>query len=355
MTQKPQLPMIENRPETFYLYKLLKTPEVGWTILFGAVVLLLLLSGFNATASPKIYRVGILNSAPGFSPIVDGFKSRMTELGYIEGENIVYDVQTIAGDMSACPDILQQFVADRVDMIFAFPTEATLAASTAARGTGIPVVFALADAEGTGLANSLHRPGGNITGVGYPGVDIALKRFEIMRMLAPEARRIWLPYQRGYGNVAYQLEVLHPRAEAAGVTLIEAPAANAAELEADLQAAARAGDIGIDAILFLAEPLAASPDAFAIIGKFAADHKIPVGGVLVTAGDYGSVFEVNADPAFNGEQAARLADMIFTGVPAEAIPVVASREYLRINQKQAQELGLAVPQGLLSMATEVVR
>jgi putative ABC transport system substrate-binding protein len=302
-----------------------------------------------------MYRVGILNSTHNFSAVVDGFKAKMTELGYVEGENIVYDVQKTDFDAAAYERVLQKFVADQVDLIFVFPTEASLAAKIATQGTGIPVVFALSNIEDTGLVNSAHRPGGNITGVSYPEVDIALKRFEIMRELAPEAKRIWLPYQRGYGDIAHQLEMLYPAAEAAGVTLIEAPVANAAELEADLQARAQADDIGIDAILFLVEPLAMMPDAFAVMGKFATEHKIPIGGVIMIMGDYGSVFEVNADPTYEGEQVARLADIIFTGVPAGTIPVVTSREYLRINHKQAQELGLTVPEGLLRMAAEVIR
>lgn len=356
MSENSHVLIIENRPENLHILdRLLKTLEVGWTVLIGVVGLALLLSGCNANGSPKTYQVGILNSMPDFSATVDSFKAKMTELGYIEGENIVYDVQKTDSDMAAYERTLQEFVIDNVDLIFVFSTEASLAAKIATQGTDIPVVFALANIEDTGLVNSMQRPGGNITGVSYPGTDIALKRFEIMHALVPEAKRIWLPYQRDYGNVAQQLEILYPVAEAAGVTLVEAPAANAAELEADLRARAQAGDVGIDAILFLVEPLAVTPDAFAIIGKFASDHKIPIGGVIMIMGDYGSIFEVNVDPANDGEQVARLADIIFTGAPAGAIPVVTSREYLRINQKQAQELGLVVPEGLLSMATEVIR
>jgi putative ABC transport system substrate-binding protein len=271
-------------------------------------------------------------------------------LGYVEGQNIVYDIRKTDFDVAAYQCILQKFVADEVDLIFVFPTEASLEAKTTTQGTDIPVIFALANIEDTGLVDSVHQPGGNITGVSYPGVDTVLKRFKIMRELAPEAKQICLPYQRGYGNVAHQLEILYPAAEAAGVTLIEAPPANAAELEADLQARAQADDVDIDAILFLVESLALTPDAFAVMGKLAAEHKIPIGGVIVIMGDYGSVFEANVDPANDGEQAIRLAGIIFTGVP-----VVTPMEYLRINYKQAQELGLTVPEGLLSLATEVIR
>jgi putative ABC transport system substrate-binding protein len=116
-------------------------------------------------------------------------------------------------------------------------------------------------------------PGGNITGVRYHGPDIALQHFEIMCELAPQAKRMWIPYQRGYPTVASQLEVLYPAAVSVGVTLEEGPANDTAELKVLLDVRAKSADIGMDAILFLAEPLAVTPDAFVVMGKFASDIK----------------------------------------------------------------------------------
>ncbi|MFN8453487.1 MAG: hypothetical protein U0401_02270, partial [Anaerolineae bacterium] len=53
----------------------------------------LMLSGCGAQAAPKTYRVGVLNGLDIFAPTIDGFKTKMTELGYKEGQNISYDVQ----------------------------------------------------------------------------------------------------------------------------------------------------------------------------------------------------------------------------------------------------------------------
>ena len=63
-----------------------------WKFLVGVVLAILLLSGCSASA-PKSYRVGILNGFTAFSGIVDGFKAKMTELGYVEGQNIIYDLR----------------------------------------------------------------------------------------------------------------------------------------------------------------------------------------------------------------------------------------------------------------------
>jgi len=325
----------------------------GWTILVWVVVISLLLSGCGKT--PKVYRVGVLSGLDFVADITDGLKAKMTELGYVEGKNIVYDVQKTNFDMAAYKSILQKFVADKVDVIFVFPTEASQEAKTATQGTNIPVVFAFAQVEGMGLINSVREPGGNITGVRYPGPDIAVKRFEVMRELVPQAKRMLIPYQKGYPIVASQLDVLRPAAVAAGVTLVEAPADNAAELETILQARAKSADVGVDAILVLAEPLAVTPDAFAVIGKFASEHKLPIGGALMSAGGYASVFGVNVQDVAVGKQAAPLLDKIFKGTPAGTIPVVSAENYFQINYKAAQALGLTVPEGLLGQANEIIR
>jgi putative ABC transport system substrate-binding protein len=325
-----------------------------WTMLIWVVVFALLLSGCGA-GKPQVYRVGILSGLSFAADAVDGFKAGVAELGYVEGQDIVYDLQSTEFDMAAYQRILQQFVADEVDLIFVFPTEASQEAKAATQGTDIPVVFSVANIEGTGLVDSVREPGGNITGVRYPGPDIALKRLEIMRELAPQATRMWIPYQRGYPIVDSQLQVLRPAAAAVGVTLIEAPADNAAELESDLQARAASADIGMDAILIIPEPLGVTPDAFLVMARFAAEHRIPIGGALMEVEGYGSLFDVGINHFNTGKQAAPLADKILRGTPAGTIPVVSSESYLLLNYGLAQEWGLTVTESLLGQAEEVIR
>lgn len=315
----------------------------------------MLLNGCGAQAAPKVYRVGILNGLDFFADTVDGFKAGMTELGYIEGETIVYDVQKINFDLAEEQRILEKFIADEVDLIFVFPTESSLAAKAATQETNIPVVFANAFIEGNDLVANVREPGGNITGVRFPGPDIAVKRLEILHELMPEAKRLWVPYLQGYPSVPPVLEVLRPTAASLGITLVEAPAAGPADIQADLQARAQSDDIGIDAILTIPEPINVNPDAFAAISKFAIEHNVPIAAASISADGHGVVLGNLSNNVEVGELAASLANKILKGTPAGTIPVISPESHLHINYKVAQELGLTVPEGILSQAQEIIR
>jgi len=319
------------------------------------IVAALLLSGCGGSQKARVYKVGILVGLEFVSPIADGFKAGMTDLGYIEGENIIYDVQVVNFDIPAYQSVLRKFVEDKVDLIVVTPTEATIEAKIIAQDTNIPVVFAFAFTEGMGIIDSVREPGGNITGVRFPGIDITVKRFEILREIAPDAKRIWLPYQRGYPIVPPQLEAIAPLAKAAGVTLIEFPADNPAEIQAELAARSASDDIGMDAILFLVEPLTTLPDAFTSVGKFANEHGIPFGGVYNSIDGYSSLFGVNVDLAESGRLAAPLADKVLKGTQAGTIPASTPENFIQINFTVAQQLGLTVPESLLKQANEIIR
>ena len=319
----------------------------GWlALLLGSVLVGLLISGCGAE-EPKVYRVGILSGLDFFADTADGFKAKMTELGYIEGENIIYDIQTTNFDPAEEQRILEKFVADKVDLIFTFPTEVALAAKAATQGTDIPVLFANAFIEGFGLVDSVREPGGNITGVRYPGPDLAVKGLETLLEVAPQAKRVWVPYLQDYPSVPSQLEVLRPTAASLGVTLVEVPATSTAEIEADLQARAQSDDLGLDAILTIYEPLATWPDVVALVTEFAAEHQVPIGNQVV--------FRIVVNNVQVGRQAAPMADKIFKGTPAGTIPVTSADPVLIINYTEAQELGLTVSESLLRRADEIIR
>lgn len=321
------------------------------------VVVFFVLNRNNANDQLSLkYKIGILNGYDFFGKTVDGFKAKMTELGYIEGKNIEYDVQVRSVDLEEYQSVLQKFVADKVDLILAFPTEASIEGKKVAETSGIPLVFANANVEDVDLINSIQEPGGNTTGVRYPGPDLALKRLEIMTEILPNAKRILVPYDKDYPNVPPQIKVLHSNTPA-GITLIEVPVTSPAELQAYFDSLAPT-DKKIDAILTLAEPVSADPLYVDVYGKFAQENGIPTGGAFLLKEDgysYESLFGVSTNSFEVGRQAAILANKILRGIPAGTIPVVSAENFLEINYRAATEMGITLDEGLLSRADSIVR
>ncbi len=329
-----------------------------WNLFSCLTVIAMLLSACGSGPTSKVYKVGILSGLDAFSPAVEGFKSKMTELGYVEGKNVTYDLQSTNVDFAAYQSITKKFVEDKVDLIFVFPTEASMEAKAATQGTDIPVVFDMAftDVPGVDLINSVREPGGNITGVRFPSAEIANKRLEILLEMVPTAKRIFVPFLKYYPNVPGQLDAMQPLVESRGIELIEFAAASPQELQAELDRRAALEDVGIDAILMIAEPLAITPVFYDALGKFSYDHQIPIGGALMNVGaDYASIFGLLPDANITGTQAALLADKVLKGTTAGTIPVVTTESYFRINYKAAQALGVAIPDGLLKQAVEIIR
>jgi putative tryptophan/tyrosine transport system substrate-binding protein len=316
-----------------------------WRILIVFTLFALLLSDCGAKKA-KVHRVNILSGLGFFADTIDGFKAKMTELGYIEGDNIIYDVQK-TNDPGDYKRILEKFVADKVDLIFVFPTEAALTAKAVTNGKDIPVLFAHAFIEGSDLIASVRQPGGNITGVRFPGPDLAGKAFEILIEMAPMVKRVWVPYLQGYPSVPSQLEAIQTAAASLGVAVVEFPATSAADIEADLRVRTKSADPGLDAILFIYEPLGTWDDVCEIVDEFASKRKVPVGNE--------TLFWLLVDNVQVGRQAAPMADKILKGTPAGTIPVASADSYLTINYSTAQEMGLTVPDGLLFQANKIIK
>ncbi len=336
----------------------LKKSQKVWVLITWIIVLSMFLSGCGTAPQTKVYHVGILSGLSAFAPITDGFKSKMAELGYVEGKNISYDVQSTDVDTAAYKTITKKFVDDKVDMIFVFPTEAAMEAKAAAQGTDIPVLFSMAftDVAGVNLIDSIRAPGGNITGVRFPSADIANKRLEILLQLVPNVKRIFVPYLKDYPNVPGQLDVIRPQAAEKGVELVEFGATSPVDLQAKLDSFTATGGVGIDAILMIAEPLAITPVFYSVLGKFSYEHKVPIGGALMDAGgDYPTIFGLLPDSKTTGEQSALIADKIFKGTSAGTIPVYTSESFFQINLKAAQQLGVTVPGGLLKQADQLIK
>ncbi|MFZ6027778.1 MAG: ABC transporter substrate-binding protein [Chloroflexota bacterium] len=327
---------------------------LGWTVFTLLIAASLFLSSCGAP-KPKVYHVGILSSNPSFVAISDGFKAKMTDLGYIENQNIIYVLQSPGLDPAEQQRAVKKMIDDKVDLIFTFPMPETAAAHVATQGTNMPVVFAYALLEGTNLVKNVREPGGNMTGVRYPGPEMISQRLNILHEMVPNVKRVWIGYDENSPNIPSTLDALRPTAAALGITLVEAPVTTLEEFGADLTARDQLADIGVDAIITMPDEFNTSATGFTLLSEFATKHKIPLAGGITFMAKQGALFVNTTNLSNVGALAAPLADKILKGTPAGTIPVVTPEQTLTINYLVAQELGIVVPEGLLRQANEIIR
>jgi putative ABC transport system substrate-binding protein len=307
----------------------------------------------EAATPTKVYKVGVLDGLDGFfGESLTGFKQKMTKLGYVEGKNITYDVskpEALTGNQA----ILKKFVDHKVDLIVAWPTEPSLEAEEATKGTQIPIISLNASTEGTSLIDSIKHPGHNLTGVRFPGPEDSVKRLQILHQLDPAATRVLVPYLKDYPNVPSQLIAMQTAADTLGqkLTVVPLDGSTAAGYVAGLSATSP----GFDAIVGPAEPFAVTPALNSQLFTFAHQHQIPVLAGALSTDDTGPIVSVGPSSSEVGSMGASLADKIFKGADTGALPILTPTSYLQVNLKVAQKLGITPDAGLLSTATKIVR
>jgi putative ABC transport system substrate-binding protein len=133
-------------------------------------------------------RIGILwpNPVTASGHFVDAFRQGLRELGYVEGRNMTIEFRTAEGTMERLPDLAAELVRVPVEVILTATSPTIRAAQQATRT--IPIVMGNSqDPVSEGFVASLARPGGNITGLTLFSPDIAAKRLQLVKEVAPRS------------------------------------------------------------------------------------------------------------------------------------------------------------------------
>jgi putative tryptophan/tyrosine transport system substrate-binding protein len=150
----------------------------------------------RAQQRKPMQRIGVLLfGTPDSDPSLGAFLRGLRDLGYIESQNIVIEYRYAEGKPDRLRSLAGELVAIKPDLIFALGGDVAPSARVAT--STIPIVVAVSnDPVQAGLVASLARPGGNITGVTFVSSDIAAKRLQFLREIAPNLARvavIWIP------------------------------------------------------------------------------------------------------------------------------------------------------------------
>jgi len=278
------------------------------------------------------------------------FRQALQELGWVEGRNFRADYRWPSGDLDRMRAIAKEFVDLKPDVMFAGNTPSVEALLRESRT--IPIVFAnLADPVGTGLIESLARPGGNATGfVGYE-YSLAGKWLEMLKEIAPAATRVAILFNPETAPFAqHYLSFIETSAPAFGVTANAASVRSISEMEAAIEAQARAPGGGLVVL----------PDTFtfsnrALLIALAARHRLPA--IYATRGQAidGGLLSYGPDIVDLYRRAAAYVDRILRGEKPADLPVQNPNKYvLMVNLKTAKALGLTIPDKVMALADEVI-
>lgn len=172
----------------------------------------------EAQQPEKIRKIGFLSESKESSTNADAFMQGLRDLGYREGKNIAIERRYTMGNVDPIPELTDELVRLKVEVIFAPGTAVALAAKNATQT--IPIVFAsVSDAVGSGLVASLARPGGNITGLTQISPDLAGKRLEILKEVVPRLSRVTVVLDRSGAASALFLSETQAAARAFGIRL----------------------------------------------------------------------------------------------------------------------------------------
>jgi putative tryptophan/tyrosine transport system substrate-binding protein len=281
---------------------------------------------------------------------VEPFRAALRERGWVEGRNLRIDYRWAEGRLDRLPALLDELLALRPDLLLAAFSASALAAK--ARGVEVPVVAAGVDNPvQMGLAQSMARPGGRITGVSSFGGEVVAKRVQLLRELAPGVRRIGVLMNPATVQSA-QLEALLQRlSREAGVAILPVPARGPDEFDAAFATLARER---VEGLIVLAD------ETFyvhrAAIAERCLRARLPsVWGERAFIADGGGLASYQSDFRVVFARAGVLADRILRGADPAEIPFEQSTKLeLVLNLKAARALGIAVPAALRLQADEVI-
>jgi putative ABC transport system substrate-binding protein len=268
-------------------------------------------------------------------------------LGYVVGRNLVFEERYANGNPERVPALIAELLALKIDVLVTPGTPVTLAAHRAT--STVPIVCVTGDPVRTGLAVSLARPGGNITGLSLLSGDYGVKWLELLREAAPTAHRVAMLWNPDNPGTANQNKLMRESAPALGLELT-AISVRPTDLEASLAALATAG---LDGLVVTDDPLLETllPRLIALT----AERRLPAIYAFGEAVKQGGLMSYSANFFKLWRRAAGYVDRILKGARPAELPIEQATEVtLSINLKTAKALGLIIPEALLARADEVI-
>jgi len=273
-------------------------------------------------------------------------RKALTEAGYVEGQNIRYELRVDDGPDSRLPELAVELVKLKVDVIVPLFTAASLAAKAATQD--IPIVMAgPGEPVASGLVASLDQPGGNITGTSANATELVGKCVELFRQLLPAAKRMAVLVDASSSFSGPFLEKVRSVGAANSMAIDPVMIQKYAELD---EAFAKLENNRPDALIV--QP--SLPSRY--VAELALKHRMPAAAPFEVFAEEGGLMSYWVDEAELFRQTALIVDKVLKGTKPADIPVEQPKKFeLMLNQNTAKTLGLDVPQAFLDRVDILIK
>ena len=320
----------------------------------------LLLMGFAIIVNPnqlqaqKSHRISGLVADDQFIPAMDGFRKRMAQLGYVEGTNVIYNFQNSKGDQGVLKKLAEVLIHEKPDLIVTSSTTATVTVAKLTEGSDLPVVF-LSAGDPLRVVKSYASSGNNLTGISSSSLDLVDKRMELLKNLAPKAKRVMILVDSAGIGVNHERFAISAQAAARKLdlqpVLLDVKAKTAEEIRQKLPLIKRSlGDA-----LFL-PPEATVVAAATDVAQQAIREKLPHVGPNIETVKRGMLAAYSSNYYSLGQQGAVLVDKVLKGSRPTDLPIEQPfKLHLVLNVKTAKAIGLDISNDILLQADEVIK
>jgi putative tryptophan/tyrosine transport system substrate-binding protein len=324
-------------------------PQIWRTALpcVGALAMLLAAT-LHAAPPARTVKVAVLTPGLGFGEVLAGFREGLGQLGYRENVNLSLLVEDTKGTGSDVKAQAQALVAAKPDVLVTVGTSHTVAARTAT--STIPIVFTwVGDPVRSGLVPNYASSGNNLTGVSVYSGPLSGKRLEILKEIAPDARRVLcLVAKESIAEISFN--VAQRTADQLGMTLIRRDVTSRDDITRELGALPKGA---FDAIFHVPSGLLSAHINLLIqraredkVALMAHEDEMVASGALISYG---------ANYRRMGHQTARVVDRVLAGMAPAEIPIqIPDKLVLAINLVTARTIGLKPSLTLLERAERIV-
>jgi putative ABC transport system substrate-binding protein len=297
--------------------------------------------------APKVYRIGFLRAVACIKE-TDLFLG-LRELGYSEAQNLIIECRTSFGK-GELPDLAAELLRLNLDVLVSEGTRTTLVAKQATKVIPIVMVY-VGDPVASGIANSLARPGGNVTGLSANLNEIITKHLEILKEVAPRISRVALLMDSTNLGQTLLAEQLDAAARVMGVRVHRLDVLTPAALEGSFAVALRER---AEAFIILPLPSLGPPDIRRIT-EFALNNRLLTITYNTPYFDAGMLMLYGPNIPDQYRRVGSYVDKILKGAKPADLPIQQPTKIdFIINQRTARALHVKIPEALLQRAEQII-